>query len=142
MPTELLLAWSGALLKVFDVAAKWVASAILLQVFAGLPMAWGILVVGGVTMVYSTIGGIWADVLTDLGQFLIQFVAAIAMIVIVMVKLGGVSSLWTMWDQLPAGHALPFNGDLTVSFYPRLLRHLHALLQRRHVEPRDAHDRH
>ena len=117
VPTEQLLAWSGALLKVFDVAAKWVASAILLQVFAGLPMAWGILVVGGVTMVYSTIGGIWADVLTDLGQFLIQFVAAIAMIVIVMVKLGGVSSLWTMWDQLPAGHALPFNGDLTVWFF-------------------------
>lgn len=117
VPTEQLLAWSGAALKVFDVAAKWVASAILLQVFAGLPMAWGILVVGGVTMVYSTIGGIWADVLTDLGQFLIQFVAAIAMIVIVLVKLGGVSSLWTMWDQLPEGHALPFNGDLTVWFF-------------------------
>lgn len=117
VPTEQLLAWSGALLKVFDVAAKWVASAILLQVFAGLPMAWGILVVGGVTMIYSTIGGIWADVLTDLGQFLIQLVAAIAMIAIVMVKLGGVSSLWTMWDQLPEGHALPFNGDLTVWFF-------------------------
>lgn len=117
VPTEQLLAWSGALLKVFDVAAKWVASAILLQVFAGLPMVWGILVVGGVTMVYSTIGGIWADVLTDLGQFLIQFLAAIVLIVIVMVKLGGISSLWTMWDQLPAGHALPFNGDLTMWFF-------------------------
>ncbi|MBK0331570.1 Na+:solute symporter [Brachybacterium sp. MASK1Z-5] len=117
VPTEQLLAWSGAALKVFDVAAKWVASAILLQVFAGLPIAWGILVVGGVTMVYSTIGGIWADVLTDLGQFLIQLVAAIAMIAIVMAKLGGFSSLWTMWDQLPKGHALPFNGDLTVWFF-------------------------
>ena len=117
VPTEQLLAWSGALLKVFDVAAKWVASAILLQVFAGLPMVWGILVVGGVTMVYSTVGGIWADVLTDLGQFLIQFLAAIVLIVIVMVKLGGISSLWTMWDQLPAGHALPFNGDLTMWFF-------------------------
>ncbi|MCT2262756.1 Na+:solute symporter [Brachybacterium muris] len=116
-PTEQLLAWSGAALKVFDVAAKWVASAILLQVFAGLPIMWGILVVGGVTMVYSTIGGIWADVLTDLGQFIIQFVAAIAMLVIVMAQLGGVSSLWTMWDQLPAGHASPFNNDLTVWFF-------------------------
>lgn len=117
VPTEQLLAWSGAVLKVFDVAAKWVASAILLQVFAGLPIAWGILVVGGVTMVYSTIGGIWADVLTDLGQFIIQLVAALAMLAIVMVKLGGISSLWTMWDQLPEGHALPFNGDLTVWFF-------------------------
>lgn len=117
VPTEQLLAWSGAALKVFDVAAKWVASAILLQVFAGLPMVWGILVVGGVTMVYSTIGGIWADVLTDLGQFLIQFVAAIVMLAIVMVKLGGDSSLWTMWDQLPEGHAAPFNNDLTLWFF-------------------------
>lgn len=117
VPTEQLLAWSGAALKVFDVAAKWVASAILLQVFAGLPVAWGILVVGGVTMVYSTIGGIWADVLTDLGQFVIQFVAALAMLVIVLGQLGGFSSLWTMWDRLPAGHASPFNGDLTVAFF-------------------------
>lgn len=99
--TEQLLAWSGAALKVFDVAAKWVASAILLQVFAGLPIVWGILVVGGVTMIYSTIGGIWADVLTDLGQFIIQFVAAIAMLGIVVVQLGGISSLWTMWERLP-----------------------------------------
>lgn len=117
VPTEQLLAWSGALLKVFDVAAKWVASAILLQVFAGLPMAWGILVVGGVTMIYSTIGGIWADVLTDLGQFIIQFVAAIVMLVIVMAKLGGIGSVFTMWDRLPEGNALPFNDDLTVWFF-------------------------
>ncbi|MDN5655013.1 MAG: Na+:solute symporter, partial [Kocuria sp.] len=117
VPTEQLLAWSGAALKVFDVAAKWVASAILLQVFAGLPIVWGILVVGSVTMIYSTIGGIWADVLTDLGQFIIQFIAAIAMLTIVLMKLGGVSSLWTMWDQLPAGHAQPFNNDLTVWFF-------------------------
>ena len=56
--TEQLLAWSGALLKIFDVAAKWTASAILLNVFAGVPTVWGILLVGGVTMIYSTIGGI------------------------------------------------------------------------------------
>lgn len=115
--TEQVLAWSGALLKVFDVAAKWTASAILLNVFAGIPLGWGILLVGGVTMFYSTIGGIWADVLTDFGQFVIQFVAAIAMFAIVLVELDGVSTLWTMWDELPAGHAEPFNGTLTMWFF-------------------------
>ena len=74
--TEQVLAWSGALLKIFDVAAKWTASAVLLNVFAGIPLSWGILLVGGVTMIYSTIGGIWADVLTDFGQFVTQFIAA------------------------------------------------------------------
>ncbi|GMA31216.1 sodium:solute symporter family protein [Litorihabitans aurantiacus] len=117
VPTEQLLAWSGAALKIFDVAAKWVASAILLEVFAGLPLIWGILVVGGVTMIYCTIGGIWADVMTDLGQFVIQLVAAVAMFGIVIVHLDGFSSLWTMWDQLPAGHSSAFNNDLTIGFF-------------------------
>lgn len=115
--TEQVLAWSGAALKIFDVAAKWTASAILLNVFAGMPLMWGVLLVGGVTMVYSTIGGIWADVLTDFGQFVIQLVAASAMFVIVLVKLDGVSTLWTMWDRLPQGHAEPFNGTLTMWFF-------------------------
>jgi len=117
VPTQQVLAWSGAGLKVFDVAAKWTASAILLNVFAGVPAAVGILIVGGVTMIYSTVGGIWADVVTDFGQFVIQFVAAIAMAVIVMSKLGGVSSIWTMWSQLPPANSHPFNGSLTLWFF-------------------------
>ncbi len=115
--TEQVLAWSGALLKIFDVAAKWTASAILLNVFAGVPMVWGILLVGGVTMFYSTIGGIWADVLTDFGQFVIQFVAAIALAVAVMMRLDGLATPFTMWSQLPPAHSLPFNGTLTMGFF-------------------------
>ena len=115
--TEQLLAWSGAFLKIFDVAAKWAASAILLQVFAGVPLVWGILLVGGVTMVYSTIGGIWADVLTDFGQFLIQLVAAVALAIAVMSRLDGFSTPITMWEQLPEGHADPFAGTLTLGFF-------------------------
>lgn len=115
--TEQVLAWSGALLKVFDVAAKWSASAILLQVFAGVPIGWGILLVGGVTMVYSTIGGVWADVLTDFGQFVIQLVAAVALAIAVMGRLDGFSTIWTMWDKLPEGHSDPFAGTLTVPFF-------------------------
>lgn len=116
LPTQQVLAWSGAALKVFDVAAKWAASAILLQVFAGIPLVWGILLVGGVTMIYSTIGGIWADVLTDFGQFLVQLVAAVAMLVAIMIKLG-VGAPFTMWKDLPPGNSQPFNGELTLVFF-------------------------
>src|SRR5699024_7962124 len=112
-PTQQVLAWSGAALKVFDVAAKWAASAILLQVFAGIPLVWGILLVGGVTMIYSTIGGIWADVLTDFGQFLVQLVAAVAMLVAIMIRMG-VGAPFTMWSELPPSHSQPFNGELTL----------------------------
>ena len=38
VPTQQLIAWSGAPLKIFDVAAKWTASAILLNVFTGVPL--------------------------------------------------------------------------------------------------------
>lgn len=117
VPVEQLLAWSGALLKLFDIAAKWTASAILLNVFAGIPIVWGVLLVGGVTMFYSTIGGIWADVLTDLGQFIIQFVAALALAIAVMIRLDGLATPFTMWSHLPESHSNPFNGSLTVGFF-------------------------
>ncbi|MFI5075060.1 MAG: hypothetical protein ACHP7G_08630, partial [Actinomycetales bacterium] len=114
VPTEQVLAWSGAGLKIFDVAAKWAASAILLQVFAGVPIALGILIVGGVTLVYSTVGGLWADALTVFGQFIIQLVAGLAMFVLTAAKLG---TVFGIWDQLPPSHAQPFAGDYTLVFF-------------------------
>lgn len=117
LPTQQVLAWSGTALKVFDVAAKWAASAILLNVFAGVSIPLGILLIGGVTMIYSTVGGLWADALTDFGQFLIQLVAGIALLIATMIKLGGVSSVTTIWHQLPPSHSQPFSGTLTVWFF-------------------------
>ena len=116
VPTQQLIGWSGALLKIFDVGAKWSASAILLHAFAGVPFLWGVLLIGGVTVVYSVMGGLWADALTDLSQFVIQIVAGIAMLVAVLHRLGGVSSLWGMWKHLPPDHLKPFHGDYTVVF--------------------------
>ena len=114
--TQQLLAWSGSLLKIFDVGAKWSASAILLQVFAGVPIAYGVLLTGGVTLVYSVVGGLWADALTDLSQFVIQLIAGFAMLIAVLHRLGGISALWTVWHQLPPQHAHPFTGSYTPLF--------------------------
>jgi len=116
LPTQQLLGWSGAFLKIFDVGAKWSASAILLHAFAGVPFLWGVLLTGGVTVIYSVMGGLWADALTDLSQFVIQLVAGISMLVAVLIKLGGVNSLWRMWKLLPPDHLKPFHGDYTVLF--------------------------
>jgi Na+/proline symporter len=113
LPTQQVLAYSGAALKVVDIAAKWVAIAVLLQGFADIPLAWGIGLTGICTMIYVTFGGLWADVLTDFGQFVIQAVAGIVMLFAVMAKLGGVSMLWTMWGDLPKGHSDPVNGSVT-----------------------------
>jgi len=116
LPTQQVLAYSGALLKVVDIAAKWVAIAVLLNGFTGVPMRWGILLTGVVTMLYATLGGLWADVLTDFGQFIIQAAAGIAMFVGVLSHLDGIPTLWKMWGQLPEGHGSALNGPYTPIF--------------------------
>ena len=116
LPAQQVLAWSGALLKVFDVGAKWTAAAILLRVFADVPPLWGVLLTGGVTLVYSVVGGLWADALTDMSQFVIQIFAGLVMLVAVLHRLGGVSSLWMMWSHLPASHTQAFTGQYTAAF--------------------------
>ncbi|MDF3293405.1 sodium:solute symporter family protein [Streptomyces silvisoli] len=116
VPTQQALAWSGVLLKIVDVGAKWAAIATLLSVFTGSSLDQGILVTGVVTSVYCTVGGLWADALTELGQFVIQLLAGVAMFAETLGRIGGVSGLWNVWDRLPAGHTHPTAGPYTVTF--------------------------
>ncbi|EFH80439.1 sodium:solute symporter family protein [Ktedonobacter racemifer] len=116
IPTQQLLAWSGTLLKVFDVGAKWSAIAIILNVYTSLPLAVGILISGGASLIYVTVGGLWADALTDFAQFIVQLVAGIVLFVIVLAKLGGVTALGGMWNQLPPSHHAIFGGPYTIWF--------------------------
>lgn len=114
--TQQIMAWSGVILKLFDVAAKWAAIAILLNVFTGVPLLAGILIAGGVSLIYVTFGGLWAVILTDFAQFLVQLVAGIIMFVIVVIHLGGIDSIFTFWERLPEGHSQPFNDPYTIGF--------------------------
>ncbi|MGP4113890.1 sodium:solute symporter family protein [Streptomyces sp. 4N509B] len=114
LPTQQVLAYSGAALKVVDIAAKWVAVSVLLEGFADIPMEWGIVITGVATMAYMTVGGLWADVLTDMGQFVIQGVAGVAMFIAIMGELGA-DFPWAMWSDLPADHNDPVNDTVTTT---------------------------
>ncbi|MFD7920683.1 sodium:solute symporter family protein [Streptomyces sp. NPDC059740] len=116
LATQQALAWSGVLLKIVDVGAKWAAIATLLSIFTGMSLIQGILITGVITGVYCTVGGLWADALTELGQFIIQLLAGVAMLVAVLGKLGGVSALWGIWDDLPAAHHNPTPSPYTLTF--------------------------
>lgn len=116
LATQQALAWSGALLKVFDIGAKWTATAILLNIFAGVSPVYGVLLTGGVTVVYAVVGGLWANALTDFSQFLIQLVAGSVLLGAVLSRLGGVAALWTVWGQLPPSHAHAFVAPYTPLF--------------------------
>jgi Na+/proline symporter len=117
VPTQQVMAWSGSLLKVVDIAAKWAAVSVLLRGFAGVPLEWGIILIGAVTMIYSVVGGLWADALTDFGQFIIQAVAGFAMFGAVISYFGGISWMWEMWDKLPEQNSEPLAGPYTITFF-------------------------
>ncbi|MGN8648177.1 sodium:solute symporter family protein [Gracilibacillus sp. HCP3S3_G5_1] len=114
VPTQQVMAWCGVLLKLFDVGAKWAAIGILLNVFTGIPILYGILLSGIISLVYITIGGLWADVWTDFVQFVIQLVAGLIMFFVVLNMMGGISSITGIWDQLPASHSQAFNDPYTL----------------------------
>ncbi|CAM5541229.1 hypothetical protein SFUMM280S_02616 [Streptomyces fumanus] len=100
-----------------DVGAKWAAIATLLSVFTGISLNQGILITGVITGIYCTIGGLWADALTELGQFVIQLLAGIAMFVAVLAELGDYGGFFGVWDE-PAlqGHEKPLVGPYSTVF--------------------------
>lgn len=114
--TQQIIAWGGVFVKVFDVAAKWAAIAILMYVFTGLPFVYGVLLVGSVCLVYITIGGLWADVWTDFVQFFVQLLAGIAMFVFVLRELNGIESVVTIWSELPEMNHQLFNEPYSFGF--------------------------
>lgn len=113
LPAQQVTAWVGVLIKLLDIGAKWASMGILLSGFTGLPLWAGIIISGCVSLIYITIGGLWADLITDFVQFAVQLIAGIVLLVAVFNRLGGPSALITMWDKLPAGHSKPFNGPYT-----------------------------
>ncbi|MGK2860424.1 MAG: sodium:solute symporter family transporter, partial [Chitinophagaceae bacterium] len=114
--TQQIIAWAGVLLKIFDVGAKWAAIGILLHVVAGISMTTGILVSGVVTLIYVTFGGLWGVIVTDLVQFIVQVLGGIVMFVLVVNRLGGMDSIFGIWERLPPGHNQLFNDPYTASF--------------------------
>ncbi|NLS54099.1 sodium:solute symporter family protein [Hafnia alvei] len=116
VPTQQVLAWSGVLLKTFDVGAKWAAIAIIINVFTGLDPVFGISISGVLCLFYTVLGGLWADACNDFGQFVVQFIAAIVMVGAVAFHLGGFSQLPAIWDKLPAGHTDIVAGPYSMGF--------------------------
>lgn len=114
--TQQIVAWTGVLLKIFDVGAKWAAIGVLLHVVAGIPMTTGILVSGVVTLVYVTFGGLWGVIITDLIQFIVQVLGGIVMFVLVVNRLGGLGFVTGIWRRLPPGHSNLFNDPYTAGF--------------------------
>jgi SSS family solute:Na+ symporter len=75
-------------------------------------MPWISVALAIVTLVYTGLGGLKAVVLTDAVQAILMFLGAVLTIVLITVKLGGVSAWWpTAWpDHWPEPEVLPTPG--------------------------------
>lgn len=114
--TQQIMAWSGVLLKLFDIGAKWASIAILLNVFTGISLPIGILISGGISLLYITFGGLWAVVMTDFAQFIIQLLGGLVMFIAVLYNLDGPESIFTLWEKLPSANSQPFHDPYGVGF--------------------------
>ena len=117
LTTQQIIAWSGAIIKIFDVGGKLAAISVLLNVFTGSSLTFGILLAGGISLLYITIGGLWADVWNDFAQFIIQLMAGVTMFVMILMKLGdGIEGVFTLWHRLPEANSHFFNAPYTPAF--------------------------
>lgn len=117
LATQQIIAWSGVIVKIFDIGGKLAAIAVLLNVFTGAPIIYGIVLAGGVSLIYITVGGLWADVWNDFAQFIIQIIAGITMFAVILRKLGdGLGGFFSVWDRLPDSNSKIFVEPYTLGF--------------------------
>jgi SSS family solute:Na+ symporter len=68
------------------------AVAIILQVATGISLYWWIGLLGAIVILYTTFGGLWAVVVTDVLQFIILLSAGLILLPLSFNKIGGISS--------------------------------------------------
>ena len=88
-----LFGWSGIGIKFIDEGSKLYSLAIIVHVVTGWPLPEMIIVCGIVTILYLFFGGLWATVLTDFVQFLVQFSITLLVVPIVLKTVGGFGGL-------------------------------------------------
>ncbi len=113
LKTRKLFAWSGIGIKFVDEGVKLYSLAVIVHVVTGFPIEITIIACGLVTMFYIMFGGLWATMLTDFMQFIVQFITSLVLVYVVLKAVGG----WTtMWDNLPEGHSSLFSDAISPWF--------------------------
>lgn len=87
------------------IAVQAIAIASLATVLVGIDYKLALFLTAAVTIVYTSIGGLKIDIITDFVQFWIIFIMFIILTVVGFNHVGGISSLIS---QLPLGHLDPF----------------------------------
>lgn len=101
------------LISMFTTGSFLYPVAKIVEVSTGFPLQSSILLLGGISILYVTVGGLWAVVVTDVLQFVILTAAVLIVVPLSFSKVGGVSEFIEM---TPEGFFSLFNGEYTVVF--------------------------
>jgi solute:Na+ symporter, SSS family len=81
--------WSGIPLKIIDEGLKIVAVGIFVSAGLGISPGWAMITVGGITLIYTVLGGLWAVVITDFVQFVLVTTGIILLVPLTLRAVGG-----------------------------------------------------
>jgi len=106
-------AWGGISIKFIDDGVKLYALSIVIYVVTGWPLQEIIIATGIVTVLYLFFGGLWATILTDFMQFIVQFSITLIILPFVFHLTGGVGGLI---EQMNPESRIFFDDDITPMF--------------------------
>lgn len=101
------------LISMFTTGSFLYPVAKIVEVSTGFPLQSSILLLGGISILYVTVGGLWAVVVTDVLQFVILTAAVLIVVPLSFGEVGGVSGFL---ERVPDGFFSVFNGEYTVLF--------------------------
>ncbi|HOH30309.1 MAG TPA: sodium transporter, partial [Candidatus Hydrogenedentes bacterium] len=95
-----LFSWQGVPTKVIDDGIKLFAIGTFISVSLGFDIKWSMVGAGGIMLLYTFMGGLWAVAVTDFIQFIILTAAVIIILPLSLIRAGGISQVL---DGLPEG---------------------------------------
>lgn len=113
VPTQKMYTYLFLFISLFTTGAFLYPIAKIIEVTADIPLNTSILLLGAFSILYVTIGGLRAVVVTDVLQFLILFAAVIIVIPLSLMKVGGTEAFLA---KVPEGFFQTVSGDYTWVF--------------------------
>lgn len=113
VPTQKMYTYLFLFISLFTTGAFLYPIAKIIEVTADIPLNTSILLLGAFSILYVTIGGLRAVVVTDVLQFLILFAAVIIVIPLSLMKVGGAEAFLA---KVPEGFFQTVSGDYTWVF--------------------------
>lgn len=90
-----LFSWQGIPTKIIDDGIKLFAIGTFISVSLGFDMKWSMIGAGGIMLLYTFMGGLWAVAVTDFVQFVVLTAAIIIILPLSFIRAGGFSSVFS-----------------------------------------------